>query len=117
MSAPHGIRIRHGAKRLELTYDDGSNLSFSAEILRVLVPDPAGKAGLVVGKEQVRLVSLVPVGNYALRLKFSDGFESSAYSWAFLHELGREQAIRWRRYLRLLQDAGLSRAEPGLSPD
>jgi DUF971 family protein len=49
------------------------------------------------------------VGNYGLRLKFSDGFDSETYTWEFLRALGREQNIRWRRYERLLEDAGLSR--------
>lgn len=113
VSAPHGIRIRHETHRLELTYEDGTCVSLAAELLRVLVPRPQPPPGhylpLIAGKRLVRLLAAEPVGNYALRLKFSDGFDTGIYSWEFLRELGREQNIRWRRYLRLLEDAGLSR--------
>ncbi len=119
MKAPTGIRLRQASFRLELTYDDGSIITLPAELLRVLAPASPGAAlGTVVpgqtvpligGKRLVSLLAAEPVGNYALRLRFSDGFDSGIYSWDFLGELGREQSIRWRRYLRLLEEAGLSR--------
>lgn len=110
MSAPVGIRVRHSTHRLELTYEDGSNVALPAELLRVLVPTAPGEhPPLIPGKRLVRLLAAEPVGNYALRLRFSDGFDDGVYSWDFLRELGREQGIRWRRYLRLLEDAGLHR--------
>lgn len=110
VSAPVGIRVRHHAHRLELVYEDASIISLPAELLRVLAPPQPG-AGTVLlgGKRLVRLRSIEPVGNYALRLRFSDGFDTGIYSWDFLHQLGREQRVRWRRYLRLLEDAGLGR--------
>jgi DUF971 family protein len=119
VKAPTGIRLRQAAHRLELTYDDGSIITLSAELLRVLAPAspgdslttiiPGPPAPLIGGKRLVSLLAAEPVGNYALRLRFSDGFDSGIYSWDFLGELGREQSVRWRRYLRLLEDAGLSR--------
>lgn len=119
VQAPVAIRLRHTAKRLELTYDDGGIISFPAELLRVLAPEspgdalttiiPGHHAPLISGKRLVSLLAAEPVGNYALRLRFSDGFDGGVYSWTFLQELGREQKIRWRRYLRLLEEAGLSR--------
>jgi DUF971 family protein len=119
VKAPTGIRIRDAERRLELTYDDASITTLSAELLRVLAPASPGDAlgtivpgqplPLIGGKRLVSLLAAEPVGNYALRLRFSDGFDSGIYSWEFLGELGREQRIRWRRYLRLLEDSGLSR--------
>jgi DUF971 family protein len=110
VSAATGIRIRRDTNRLELTFEDGRIMAFPAELLRVLAPAPPGKSEpLLGGKRRVGLLSAQPVGNYALRLRFSDGFDVGIYSWDFLDELGREQNIRWRRYLRLLEDAGLSR--------
>jgi DUF971 family protein len=109
VSVPVGIRIRREARSLELTFDDGSIVSFPAELLRVLVPMLPGQNVLVAGKRLVSLLAAEPVGNYALCLRFSDGFDSGIYTWEFLAELGREQRIRWRRYLRLLEEAGLSR--------
>jgi DUF971 family protein len=110
VSAPVGIRVRYESHRLELSYDDGGIISLPAELLRVLSPAFPGKTQpLIGGKRLIALVSAEPVGNYALRLRFSDGFDSAFYSWEFLAELGREQTIRWRRYLRLLEESGLSR--------
>lgn len=109
MSAPIGISVRRQARSLELTYEDGSIITLPAELLRVLAPALPGQATLIGGKRLVSLLAAEPVGNYALRLRFSDSFDRGIYSWEFLRELGREQTIRWRRYLRLLEDAGLSR--------
>lgn len=110
MNSPAGIRVRHGAHRLELSYEDGGSVTLPAEFLRVFPPQPPGSQPvLVAGKRRVSLLSAEPVGKYALRLRFSDGFDTGIYSWDFLAELGREQNIRWRRYLRLLEEAGLSR--------
>jgi DUF971 family protein len=103
---PAQIKIRQAAKRLDLDYEDGSSFSFPAEFLRV--QPPAGPA-LVAGKRLVEIVAAEPEGNCALRLKFSDGYESGLYSWNYLRELGREQQVRWRHYLYLLEQAGLER--------
>ena len=57
----------------------------------------------------MRILAAEPTGTCALRLKFSDSYEVRIYSWEYLRELGREQQIRWRRYLHLLEQAGLGR--------
>lgn len=109
MTEPAQIKIRQAAKRLDLDYEDGSSLSFPAEFLRVLPPAGPGAVALVAGKRLVQIVAAEPTGSCALRLKFSDGYESSLYSWDYLRELGREQQVRWRHYLHLLDQAGLER--------
>ena len=109
MSEPAQISIRQAAKRLDLAYEDGSVLSFPAEFLRVQPPAGPGRAELVAGKRLVRILAAEPTGTCALRLTFSDGYDSGVYSWEYLRDLGREQQIRWRRYLHLLEHAGLGR--------
>jgi DUF971 family protein len=109
VSEPAQIKIRHADKRLDLAYEDGSTLSFPAEFLRVQPPAGPGRAELVPGKRLVSILAAEPAGTCALRLKFSDGYESASYSWEYLRELGREQHIRWRRYLHSLEQAGLGR--------
>jgi DUF971 family protein len=100
---------------LALSFDDGTEASLPAELLRVESPSAEvqghgpGQRVLVTGKRRVAITGVEPVGNYAVRLVFSDGHDSGIYSWEFLYQLGREQNIRWRRYLRLLEDAGLTR--------
>ena len=46
-----------------------------------------------------RIVSLEPVGNYAVRIGFDDGHDTGLYSWEYLHRLGREHADTWQAYL------------------
>lgn len=109
MTAPAQIKIRHAAKRLEIGFEDGSAISLPAEFLRVQSPSAPGRAELVSGKRLVSIVGAEPIGNYALRLRFSDGHDTGVYSWDYLRQLDREYNIRWRRYLHLLEETGLSR--------
>ena len=51
----------------------------------------------------------MPVGNYAVLLKFSDGHQTGIFSWDTLYELGRDQAKNWAEYLAALEAAGKSR--------
>ena len=68
-----------------------------------------GQARLQHGKRNVRITRIEPVGQYALRLVFSDGHSSGLYSWRYLRELGEAHAERWTAYLEALEAAGLSR--------
>lgn len=115
MITPTEIKLRRAENLLVLTFDDGTTASLPAEYLRVESPsaevqghNPDQKQ-LVAGKRHVGITGLEPTGNYAIRLIFSDGHDTGIYSWDYLHQLGREQTIRWRRYLARLEAAGLSR--------
>ncbi|NNM55837.1 DUF971 domain-containing protein [Acidocella sp.] len=116
MSTPAQIKLRRAENLLELSYEDGRVLSLPAEYLRVESPSAEvqghgpGQAVLVTGKMHVGIIGIEPAGNYALRLSFSDGHDTGIFSWDYLEELGREHAIRWRRYLQRLEAAGASRA-------
>jgi DUF971 family protein len=61
---------------------------------------------LQVGKEDVNIVGIEPVGQYALKLTFSDGHDTGLYSWDYLHDLGMRQDELWQRYLDRLAAAG-----------
>jgi len=100
---------------LRIGFDDGSIFTLPAEYLRVLSPSaevqghgPADRK-TVGGKRHVAIDRVEPVGNYAVRLVFDDGHATGIYSWAYLHELGREREARWKAYLAELQAKGLSR--------
>ena len=54
---------------------------------------------LVLGKEQVGITAIEPVGQYAVKLVFDDGHDTGLYTWKYLAELGREQQQKWARYL------------------
>ena len=67
------------------------------------------QAQLPVGKKNVRIVDIEPVGRYAIKIVFSDGHDSGYYDWDYLRVLGLEQAERWQRYLDQLKVKGASR--------
>ena len=55
------------------------------------------------------LRSLTPVGNYGVQASWADGHDTGIYSWDYLHDLGKHQAVYWEEYLRRLDAHGESR--------
>ncbi len=66
-----------------------------------------------MGKENVNIVGIEPVGSYAVLLRFDDGHETGIYSWDTLYRLGANYNEYWQDYLRRLKEAGHKRKEPG----
>jgi DUF971 family protein len=99
----------------EIRVKDGTAFSLSAEYLRVESPSAEvqghgpGQRQFVTGVTDVTIVAVEPVGNYAVRLCFSDGHDTGLYSWSYLYELGRDRAQRWQKYLDGLAKAGRAR--------
>ena len=112
---PTEIRLKRAEKLLELTFDDGAVFRLPAELLRVESPSAEVQGHspeqrqLVAGAAGVGILRLEPVGNYAIRIVFDDGHDTGLYTWTYLHELGMEQPVRWKRYLAAMEKAGLSR--------
>ena len=109
------IKLRRAENMLEVGFSDGSRASLPAEYLRVESPSaevqghsPAERQ-LVAGKATVGITGVEAVGNYAVRLVFSDGHDTGIYSWDILYRLGREQPQRWAAYVKRLDEAGLTR--------
>ncbi len=102
---PTELRLNKERNRLEIGFDDGARFSLPAEYLRVESPsaEVQGHGGrdkiIVLGKENIRITAIEPVGNYAVRLVFDDGHDSGLYSWAYFYELGQNQAGKWAAYL------------------
>lgn len=112
---PTELRLNKAQKCLEVTFDTGEAFRLPAEYLRVESPSaevqghsPSQKK-IVAGRRHVGIMKLEPVGNYAVRIDFDDLHDTGIFTWQYLHELGREQESRWARYLKELQDRGLSR--------
>jgi DUF971 family protein len=109
------IRLRRQEKVLDVAFDDGSRFSLSAEYLRVESPSAEvqghgpGQKQVVAGRRHVGIMTVEPVGNYAVRLIFDDLHDTGIFSWEYLHQLGREQGQRWQAYLDALASRGLSR--------
>ncbi len=105
MSRPTDIKYRRAEKLLEVTFDDGALISLPAELLRVESPSaevqghrPEQKM-LVTGKREVTITAIEPVGNYAIRLVFSDGHDTGIFSWDYLRLLHDKQSQLWPAYL------------------
>lgn len=112
---PTKIRLRKQSRELVVEWPDGAEHALGFEYLRISSPSAEvqghgpDQAVLQTGKRDVRIVRIDPVGQYALRLHFSDGHASGLYSWRFLRELGIEFDSRWAAYLNALSAAGASR--------
>jgi DUF971 family protein len=117
---PTNIVLHQQSKLLEVAFDDGKVFKLSCELLRVYSPSAEvrghgpGQEVLQTGKREVAITAIEPVGNYAVRLVFSDGHDTGLYSWDYLYSLGSNQQSLWETYLSRLAKAGASRdAAPG----
>ena len=112
---PTEIRLKDKGRLLALAFDSGESFALSAEYLRVMSPSAevqghsAAERKTVGGKQNVAIIQVEPVGNYAVRLVFDDMHSTGIFSWRYLHELGREHESRWAQYLAELETKGLKR--------
>ena len=112
---PTELRLTDGGRMLRITFDDGSVATLAAELLRVASPSaevqghaPADRK-TVAGKRHVTIGAIEAVGNYAVKLSFSDGHDTGLFTWNFLHDLGGRAEAAWAAYLEELGRKGLSR--------
>jgi DUF971 family protein len=118
---PTEIKLRQKSRLMELVFSDGSRFELSYELLRVYSPSAEvrghgpGQEVLQVGKRDVDISALEPVGSYAVQPTFSDGHSTGIYSWDHLYWLGTNRETLWRQYLKRMEEAGASR-EPGPAP-
>ena len=117
---PVEIRLPKDRRTLRVAFDDGRTFELTAELLRVTSPSAEvqghseAERKTVGGKRNVAILSVDPVGNYAVRLGFDDMHSTGIYSWAFLRELGENAERRLQEYLDDLQAKGLDRDRPGV---
>lgn len=115
---PQSLVVHQQSHVLELGYADGMIYKLPFELLRVMSPSAEvrghgiGQETLQTGKRDVGIVSVEPVGQYAIRPTFSDGHESGLFTWEYLHELCVNQEELWQEYLSKLAAAGLDRDAP-----
>lgn len=112
---PTDIKLHQKSRILEVAFDDGSHFKLPCEYLRVYSPSAEvrghspGQEVLQVGKENVNITHIEPVGTYAICLYFDDGHSTGIYSWDWLHQLGKNQDSLWKQYLERLAKAGHQR--------
>ena len=112
---PTEIKLHQKSRLLEIAFSDGQRFELPCELLRVYSPSAEvrghgpGQEVLQVGKKNVEITDVQPVGSYAVQLVFSDGHDSGLYSWDYLHDLGVNQEALWKQYLERMNEAGASR--------
>jgi DUF971 family protein len=115
MRAPHptSLTLRTRSRVLAVSFSDGSAFELPFEYLRVYSPSAEvrghgpGQETLQIGKHDVVITKVEPVGHYAVRLVFDDGHDTGLYTWSYLHELGREREQKWQKYLDRLKELGI----------
>jgi DUF971 family protein len=109
------LNLHRQSRVLEISFDDGSHYNLPCEFLRVFSPSAEvqghgpGEGTLQVGKEEVNIDQIEPVGHYAICLHFDDEHNTGIYSWEYLHNLGEHQQALWQQYLADLEHAGHKR--------
>jgi DUF971 family protein len=112
---PIDIKLHQASRLLEIKFDNNTECMLSCEFLRVNSPSAEvkghgpGQEVLQIGKEDVNITAIEPVGNYAVRLVFSDGHNTGLYSWDYLYELASNYEALWLEYLGRLSAAGHAR--------
>ena len=112
---PTEIRQVNEERVVQIAWDSGENSALSMEFLRVFCPcaecrgHQPSQAKLIDGKQDVTVDSIIPIGNYAVKLVFSDGHDTGVYSWESLYELGAKRDLYWKKYLQELDEAGKNR--------
>ena len=112
---PTEIRLHQISRVMEISFSDGKRFEVPYELLRVYSPSAEvrghgpGQEVLQVGKKNVEITGLEPVGSYAVQPAFSDGHNTGIYSWDYLHDLGENRDERWTAYLKRAEEAKASR--------
>ena len=115
---PEDITVHSKSKLFEVKFSDGAHFNIPFELMRVQSPSAEvqghgpGQETLQTGKRNVDIVSLEPMGNYAVKPTFSDGHESGLFTWEYLYFLGSQQAELWKDYEARLAAAGVTRDTP-----
>jgi DUF971 family protein len=116
---PTELRLRKDRKTLTVVFDNGGSFDLPAEYLRVSSPSAEvqghspSERRTVAGKQEVQILEVHPIGNYAVRLVFDDMHSTGIFSWNYLFELGQNREEYWHRYLADLAEKNLSRAPQG----
>jgi len=112
---PIEIRIKSKEKTLEIDFDNGESFKIKAELLRVESPSAeiqghgSGQKVTLAGRRHVGILSVEPVGNYAIKISFDDMHDTGIYSWQYLYDMGANQNDLWHDYLMRVKELGFSR--------
>lgn len=89
---PKEIRLDRARRHLKVTWADGATIALPANVLREHARDArsvrqAVDNWAVPAMPDLTIVSVEAIGNYALRLAFSDGHDRGIFPWIYLNEI------------------------------
>ncbi|MDB2478719.1 gamma-butyrobetaine hydroxylase-like domain-containing protein [Alphaproteobacteria bacterium] len=104
---PTNIKKIDSGKNLLIKFENNDEFTVSAELLRVECPsaDVQGHGGpkiIVRNKSDVVISSIEQIGNYAIRIIFSDDHSSGLFSWDLLHDYGKNHDLYLNKYYKSL---------------
>ncbi len=111
MPQPTDIKLKHKSKKLLVRFDSDETFEYSCEFLRVHSPSAEvtghapGQEVLQLGKQNVNIDAITPIGNYAIQLTFDDGHDSGIYSWDSLYNFGVNYSQYWQSYLEKVESS------------
>ena len=114
---PTEIKLHLKSKVLEILFDNNKKYMLSAEFLRVHSPSAEvqghspEQAILQIGKENISIINIKAVGNYGIKIFFSDRHNTGIFSWSYLYKLAENYEIMWFDYIDKLKAAGYERIE------
>lgn len=112
MANPTNIKLHQKSRKLEISFDSGETFQLPCEYLRIhsqsaeVTGHTPEQAILQLGKNNVNIDAITPVGNYAIKLHFDDGHDTGIYTWKHLYDLGENQNAYWEIYLNQLKKHG-----------
>ena len=109
MTPPSNITLSKDKKLLTVRFNE-DDYALTSEFLRVYSPSAEvrghgpGQETLQLNKQGVSITSLLPMGNYAIAIHFSDGHTTGIYSWSYLLHLGCEKDVLWLDYCQRVKE-------------
>ncbi len=89
---PNSVKLSSDKRSLQIEYDKKNFLILSSSFLRAHTPSAENKNNLnspdIKRFSEVLIKKVEKVGNYAVRISFTDGHNTGIYSWDFLYEIG-----------------------------
>ena len=104
-TVPNQITLDENEGSLCLIYSEKRECKFTCEFLRVFSPSAEvvghgpGQRVNPIGKKNVKIVEVEPVGNYAIKIVFSDGHDTGIYSWKYFQWLAANKKDLWEKYV------------------
>lgn len=100
MASPTKIKLIKETHELNITWDDGKIHKYPLKFLRDESPDAGNKGETILwkhyapsapgpdkpGKYEIEKIEMV--GNYAIQIKWKDGYDYGLYSWDLLQRWG-----------------------------